>query len=147
MAIFKRGDVFQYLETHPKEDLFFTANSTINNVGELVMGAGIALEIKKRHPSLPKVLGSQIEHLSTYGVTITNTRVHAFQTKIHWRANSDHELIKLSCRLLARLANKDPTRQIHLNFPGIGLGKLNRDSVVHTVKQLPDNVTVWEKYR
>ena len=41
--------------------LLFTSNSTLKENGELVMGAGIAKEVKERLPMFPLMIGNRIK--------------------------------------------------------------------------------------
>lgn len=53
-----KGNVFEQLDL---DYVCITTNSILNKNGELVMGAGVALEAKQRFPELPKVYGSKIK--------------------------------------------------------------------------------------
>ena len=78
--------------------------------GQLVMGRGIALAAKKRVPNIAKVLGDRINHLRNYGLVIWKRRqsVAAFQVKRHFKAVASLELIEMSAKQLASLAEKYP---------------------------------------
>jgi len=49
--------------------------------------------------------------------------------------------------MLKAFALKNPTRTIHLPFPGIGFGGLPVEQVEPLLRVLPDNVCVWRKAR
>jgi hypothetical protein len=139
-----------------KADLILvTANSTLNNCGELVMGAGAALEAKKRWPWMPQRAGAYIRDFAThdgtgmfYGLMTFQAekgldgQVGLLQTKHGWRYPSSQALITRSLRMLWGSANS--FHRIALNFPGIGLGGLKREDVLPLLEVLPDNVFVYE---
>jgi hypothetical protein len=37
-----------------------------------------------------------------------------------------------------------PDASVHLNYPGIGNGRLRREDVLPIIALLPDQVTIWE---
>ena len=59
-----KGNVFEHLDL---DYICITTNSILNKNGELVMGAGVALEAKQRFPELPKVYGSKIKKMGLVG--------------------------------------------------------------------------------
>lgn len=123
-----------------------TTNSVVKRNGELVMGAGHALQAKQRFPGLALDLGKQIQakgaSLGFYGLLLSD-KILAFQTKIHFNDNSPIEVVQRSTDMLRRLALKYPEKTFGLPFPGISNGKLNPKDVYPILKQLPDNVTVY----
>jgi len=149
MASFERGNMWRSFSC---TDAFcITTNSYIRNDGELVMGAGIALQAKKIFDDLPLALGQKIErkcgHLGIYGTFPSNRKeidkIVAFQVKTHFKNKADLELIQKSAEQLSKIATKYPDKRYDLNFPGIGNGGLNQDEVMPIVNQLPDNVHIW----
>ncbi len=128
-----------------------TTNSYIRNDGELVMGAGIALQAKKIFDGLPLALGRKIEnkcgHLGTYGTLPSNRKeidkLVAFQVKTHFKNQADLGLIEKSANQLSTIATKYPNKRLDLNFPGIGNGGRDVEKVMPIVKKLPDNVHIW----
>lgn len=148
--IIKYKNIFDELDFNGY--LCITTNSCLNNKGELIMGAGAALEAKLKYPNLPSSLGNVIVHLGDYGIrTIPNIAPNldfiAFQTKRHWRDDSDITLISNSAIMLSALAQKQKDKIFRLNFPGIGNGGLSIESVKPIIKLMPDNVEVflWKK--
>jgi hypothetical protein len=101
MALFKQGDILESKDTY----LCFTSNSVIKSNGELVMGAGVAKDFKNKYPNLPKQFGSIIQNLSEYNLAMVGNIV-AIQTKIHYKNNSDIELIKRSIKRLKEFASQ-----------------------------------------
>ena len=141
MAIFRQGNLFQ--ENGIK---FVTGNSYLTKDLRLVMGRGAALELKTRSPGIDKVFGDIISrtcgHLGVYGL-IKHDFCGLFQVKYNFLDKADPELIEFSAALLNAEAKKTD-RIIHLNYPGIGNGKLLKEIVRPLLDTLPDNVHVWE---
>lgn len=152
MATFRKGNML----AHWKEAdlLLITTNSTLKKNGALVMGAGIALTIRDRFKDVDKLLGRMISsvcgHLGLYGVITGDwlvdkkKKLGIFQVKKDWDGSADIDIIKYSTLRLMDIAEKHPTAVIFLNFPGIGNGKLPRETVLPIISTLPDNVVVWE---
>jgi hypothetical protein len=132
-------------------DLFcITTNSFIRNDGSLVMGAGIARQARDKLPGLAQNVGNHIEenvgHLNVYGLLLPETRsaLAFFQVKQHWRNNADVQLIIHSSRQLKQWVESRPQEpDVHLNYPGIGNGGLDRGDVAPIVTAWPSNVHVW----
>jgi hypothetical protein len=142
MALFKQGNLFK-----EKNGIkFVTGNSYLTKDLRLVMGRGAALELKTRSPGIDKIFGNIIDktcgHLRVYGL-IKHDSCGVFQVKYNFRDKADLELIKFSAILLADEARKTD-QIIHLNYPGIGNGKLSKDIVRPLLDILPDNVHIWE---
>ena len=158
MPQFRTGDMWTAYET---SDLFLiTTNSTIRKDGALVMGLGIARQAKERFPGLNVAMGAQIQVIcgnpsaalrpgqGIYGLLISprwpEARLGAFQVKRHWCQQADLTLIEKSTTALMHWATCRADRQVCLNFPGIGNGRLSRTAVLPILQQLPDNITIWE---
>lgn len=129
--------------------VLFTGNSYINKKGELVMGRGAALDVKKQFPDLPKKFGDCITVAGKeYGVIlITQFPLHTmgvFQVKYHYKDNADILLIKNSTEKLKKYALKAPNLIFHMNFPGIGWGGLTEKQVMPIIESLPDNVWIYK---
>ena len=125
-----KGNVFEY------EGLDFicvTTNSILNSKGELVMGAGIALEAKKRYPELPTVFGCKVDKLGVRGqdyYILQHKNIIVFQTKRHYRDNSPIDLVSKSVNRLKFLATVFEDSIFGLPFPAINNGGLNREDVL-----------------
>ena len=144
--VLEHGDMWSVFG---ETDLFcITTNSFIRKDGQLVMGRGIALAVKKRVPNIAKMLGDRINHLRDYGLVILKRRplqsLAAFQVKRYFKDVASLELIKMSAKQLASLADEYPNARFDLNFPGIGAGSLKREEVLPIIERLPDNVHVWD---
>jgi hypothetical protein len=138
-------------------DLFcITTNSYIREDGSLVMGAGIAKQARNKYPGLAQNLGKKIRddcgpahstgHRRRYGLLLpeTGSCLALFQVKTHWRNNADITLIADSASDLTKhLREKGPNYEVHINYPGIGNGGLDRAEVAPIITPWPDNVHVW----
>ena len=143
--ILVKGNVFEY----PNLDyVCITTNSILNTKGELVMGAGIALEAKKRFPQLPKIYGNKIDKLGLFGkdyYLLQHINLIAFQTKRHYEDKSPIELVKRSTQRLKFLATLFDDSIFGLPFPAVQNGGLSKDVVLPIINCLPNNVIVFEK--
>jgi hypothetical protein len=151
MPRFAVGNILE--QYNGRDLLLFTANSVISGNG-LVMGKGAALDFKRAFPHLPFALAGLmrergIDSAGDFGLLVVNDlegqpTLGAFQTKRHWKHPSQLEIIEASLeRLSQHLLETDQT--VHLNFPGVGLGKLNRNQVLPLLEGLPERVTIWSR--
>lgn len=141
MPQFRTGNM---LDHYTDDEMWlFTANSSHNSRGELVMGVGAAKAFKERFPQLPQQLGESITEGSLYGVVMVDN-LGAFQTKVDWRNRSRLSIIEHSVRELTRWCEQLPGQRFNVNYPGIGFGGLLKHSVAPYVQQLPDQVVIWE---
>lgn len=67
-----------------------------------------------------------------------------FQTKRHWKLPAIPEVIGISSRALAVVAEKFPDKRFHLPAPGIGNGKLDPRQLPEAFWRLPSNVIVHD---
>lgn len=121
--------------------LVITTNGSLNNLGECVMGRGIALEAKKRFPDIAKKLGSYIQqhgnrcfNLGRYG----DYRLVSFPTKHHWNQPADPELIASSARQLVEMTDKFGWSVVYMPRPGCGYGRLSWEQVKLILKPILD---------
>src|SRR3990172_6453636 len=164
MATFKRGDML----SHWNEPHLFliTTNACINSYGGLVMGAGIARQVRDRFSGIDKALAeviqskgtafSQFEHNGRpyrayqppYYLLISpewpQRRLGIFQVKNRFFAPAIPNFIEEATRMLSEWCQAHPDSTVYLNFPGIGNGGLDRNRVLPIVSELPDTVTIWE---
>lgn len=144
-----KGDMWS---VYPTADVFcITTNATLKDNGELVMGAGIALEVARRFPTFPALIGKKLidiygptRILPDYGFLLLG-KIALFQTKRHWHPKAELSLIQLSTQGLLEHCQAHPEAKVHLNFPGIGRGGLPKKAVLPIIQALPDSVTVWER--
>lgn len=133
-------------------DVFMITTNPIRRTdGAVVMGRGIALEAKQRYPELPYDFGKELDQLHPeidqpfvgYIGKYEETPIWWFMVKNHWGEPADLGVIASSCFYLKHGFDWK-NKRIDLNFPGIGNGKLPRDSVLYLLEDLPDNIHIWE---
>jgi len=147
--ILEKGNMWDVF--HETDIFMITTNPIKRTDGAVVMGRGIALEAKTKYPSIPYDFGKELSILNPeidqqfvgqIGV-YDGTPIWWFMVKNHWREPADLGVVASSCFYLKHglaISNK----RIDLNFPGIGNGKLPRDSVLYLLEDLPDNIHIWE---
>jgi hypothetical protein len=153
-----------------KTNLFvFTANGVIKKGNSLVMGRGMAKQVKEKVPHVARNIAAIIlsNHnaitdfdpetsgfQSIYSLAIDERSigqpVGAFQVKYHFRSLATPELIKSSSISLFQwiIENLDrhPTGiRVDMNYPGIGNGGLTKAQVKPIISLLPACVHIWEK--
>ena len=146
MPTYKKGDMFSVLRE--VDHFIITTNAIVKSNGALVMGAGIAKQVRDGHPESDLFCGDAVKHWKSqddvYGFIETDLgSLCLFQVKKHYKDQASIELIMHSTAQLKLHAEKHPHQSYALNFPGIGNGKLSYDQVKPIVDQLPDNVQVW----
>ena len=139
------GDMWSVYDT---TDYFIvTTNSYLRSDEALVMGRGIARQLKDKLPKVPYTFGSLIDHLGTYALVFINRpnacTLGAFQVKHHFADDATLALITMSTKTLAAFATQFKDYRYDINFPGIGNGGLAYDDVLPIIQTLPDNVHVW----
>ena len=124
-----------------------TTNPITRQDGAVVMGRGIALQAATKFPSLPYHFGNLLKQKGNqYAAEIglyNNTPVWYCMVKHHWKDQADLSIIATSLYKLRTIFHNTLTR-VDLNFPGIGNGRLNRDSVLYLLEDLSDNFHIWE---
>ena len=147
--ILKEGNMFARLGVSDTVVLV-TTNSAVKISGELVMGKGAALEAQRHAPGIAADFGQTVMSAcgagGFYGVIFSTSspRLGAFQVKWHWSQDANINLIQASTAMLKVIAMMSHGKRFNLNFPGIGYGGLKRGRVLSIIKDLPDNVAVWE---
>lgn len=132
----------------PSTLFVFTANSTINRSGALVMGAGIARAVRDRVEGVDKALGQAIlsRGPGSFGFLVMDYarhRIGAFQVKAHYSEPASPVLIGEAAQKLRKWAEEHSDIIINMNFPGIGHGRLPVDVVLPILRNLPENVHIW----
>lgn len=120
----------------------FTGNATVKKDGALVMGRGMALDVRDRFPGIDKRIGSKLIDGAEYNLLV-GKKIGVFQVKNHWSDDSDIDLIIRSLLFLSHWAHNNSHVEIHMNYPGIGNGGLDVDIVSPWIALLPDNVNIW----
>ena len=131
----------------PTTDYFiFTGNSTIKRDGSLVMGRGIAREVRDKWPGIDLEIGQALQgHIHTdgfYGLVL-GKKIGVFQVKKYFGHSAEPKLIEASAILLQIEAEKNPEKKYAMNFPGIGNGHLKYNDVLPLLQNIPDNVDIW----
>lgn len=147
MAKFEKGNMW---DVFGKTDLFLiTTNPIINKSGGLVMGRGIAKQMKDSFPGSDVELARMVRafphnHIGNLYCepVFGRQQVGYFMVKTHWAEPASLPVIMRSTAELIEAATH--RKRIDLNFPGIGNGKLPRETVLPLMEYLPDNVHIWE---
>lgn len=160
----KYGNILEQF-TAPDRDklLVFTANGVLDRKGRLIMGAGIAKEIRDKYPGIDEWFGNALIRKSDIlekVITYNKEEAHAFhfnilrgvykgqsicalQTKLHFSNPSTLELVSESLERLKQIVFA--YKEVHLVMPGVGHGKLPLSKILPLVETLPDNCIVWSK--
>lgn len=135
-----------------------TTNQIIKKNKTAVMGAGIAKIINDRYPETAVLLGkylslekeSNFKYVHFLGRYEYN-RILSFQTKYHWKDDSNIELIIKSCYELIEIYDKkyiNNNLPIYLPLPGCSNGRLNIDFVKENINPILnkiDNLFIFNK--
>jgi O-acetyl-ADP-ribose deacetylase (regulator of RNase III) len=110
----------------------------LNSRGELIMGAGLALEFKNKFPMLPSIFGEALRANPNAGVILTKfpeavVSIAAVPSKNKWREPADIQLINESLNCLVDYVNIHGVSTVLLPRLGCGLGGLNWFSCVRTL--------------
>lgn len=150
--VLEEGDMWTALK---RTQLFcFTSNASITTRDRLVMGRGMALQVRNKFPDIDKMFAGAIGAQMAYGLAFVRYEhgdrgynFCAFQVKHHYSDQASMDLIKMSANMLSDVVERDGLTRVDLNFPGIGNGRL-RASVVrpYLEKTLPHSVHVWVRH-
>lgn len=116
-----------------------TTNGVLNSRGELVMGAGVALQCKQRFPGLPGYLGPIVGREGNFPVLCKQERIITFPTKHDWRDNSSLNLIVCSAHRLVQLVNEHNIASVAMTRPGCGNGRLKWATVKEEIASILDD--------
>ncbi|BDG18828.1 hypothetical protein TthSNM11_10310 [Thermus thermophilus] len=141
--IVKRGNFLAGLQA-PGTLVAAPTNGVLTSRG-LVMGAGAAKALADRVPGLPQALAEAIRREGRrqggawlYGfvaVELGGRFYGAFQTKGHFRDRADLALVRLGASRLRRFLEERPGLEVHMAFPGIGLGGLKPEEVLEALEE------------
>lgn len=133
-----------------------STNSTLKSNGCLVMGAGVAKQARDMYTGVDKKAGDVIIKYFKSGevdygfftLFVENKLLGFFQTKVHYTSSSSYTLISRSCEsMLSFLVSN--SRDVSMNFPGIGYGNLQRLKVKSILDyyfgNIPELLTIYEK--
>lgn len=104
--------------------IIIPTNGTIRKDGHCVMGAGLALDAKKRWPDLPKQLGEMLKLGGNIPHSFPQMRLITFPVKHNWWEKADLALIKLSAMRLSTSASASRYEIIYMPKVGCGNGRL-----------------------
>ena len=129
----------------------FTGNPIIKKNGAIVMGRGAAKEVRDTFPGIDKMFGDMIQQAHTDNghppnILLANkgTQYIAwFKVKEHWKLPADPSVIARSVIELTQNATDRPKLNFHMNYPGIGNGRLHIRHVAPLLESLPDNVLLY----
>ena len=123
-------------------DLYlFTGNPIRRNDGGLVMGRGAARQVRDSYPGIDQRIKT---HCNITFTLIQNTQwIGWFKVKKHFMDDADLSLIAKSTLMLRQIATHRKDCTFHMNFPGIGNGRLQLHTVQQVVQQLPNNVLLY----
>ena len=126
----------------------FTGNSIVKNNGALVMGRGAAKQIRDYYQEIDTSFGNMIlkdpqAHI-LWAALQKKKFLGWFKVKNHWADPAEIELIKESAKQLTKIALERKNITFHMNYPGIGNGKLKIEDVKHILSILPDNVLIYK---
>ena len=125
----------------------FTGNPIVKNNGAIVMGRGAAKQVRDTYPQIDITFGNILSIKKTLHlawVTLPNEQhIGWFKVKEHWSDPAILSLIEESTKQLTNVALKNSDLTFHMNFPGVGNGKLNEHDILPILKTLPNNVTIY----
>lgn len=127
------------LWTYPAHYRVVPTNGVLAANGELVMGAGVALDAKRRFPCLPAALGRLVKAKGNRPFVCVEEGLVSFPTKRHWKDPSDLGLILNSARWAQSLANRMRTRTVAMPRVGCGLGGLAWGDVKKVIAPILDD--------
>lgn len=122
MRMFK-GNLWDYEATWRA----IPTNGSIKSNGDLVMGAGVALQARARFPQMPKMLGAWVAEHGNLVAWLSAFNCLSFPTKNHWLENSDLDLIDQSCQRMMKFLPDTDT--VAMPKVGCGLGGLDWNRV------------------
>lgn len=118
------------LWTFPADHRCVTINGIVRPNGELVMGAGNALQAKQRFGGIARRLGELVKAHGLHVYHLDDIGIFAFPTKYDWKNDSDLKLIARSAVEIVYLADTLNLENIVLPRPGCGFGNLSWKSQV-----------------
>jgi len=127
----------------------FTGNPIVTREGKLVMGRGAAKEVRNSYSGVDYAFGQILTQKPDANLTWVSLRENQFlgwfRVKDHWQEPAKIELIQASAEELTKAALAKKTYHFHMNFPGIGSGKLEYKDVLPVLQTLPDNVYLYRE--
>lgn len=95
-----KGNLWDFHNRGRTSWIVITNNGNRKGNGEAVMGAGLALQAKKKFPQLPMWLGNRIKDFGNqvYFFGGIDINIVTFPTKENWWESSSVDIIRRSCR-------------------------------------------------
>jgi hypothetical protein len=112
-------------------------NAMCKKNGNLIMGAGTALQASQRCPKLAKKLGEHVRIHGNIPAFIEEYMIVTFPSKQNWQYPSDIDLIEKSARYLQMALPEDKTCAI--TRVGCGNGALHWDTVKARIAPILDD--------
>lgn len=133
----------------------FTSNGHLKKDGSLTMGAGNALQFRKKFPNIDRYAGELVAQNGNVCQVIrkfnspsgASVDIVSFPTKDKFWLKSNLNLIEQSARKLMQLADENDWASIYLPAPGIGMGGLNWGDVKAAIEPFLDNRVCVIVYR
>jgi O-acetyl-ADP-ribose deacetylase (regulator of RNase III) len=121
-----------------------TTNGILKANGCGVMGAGVALQTKKKYKDIDHELGKHIRKRGNipgilYYDDIMHYFIWSFPTKNHWRDKSSLKLIEQSSELMVENADYNQYKSIVLTRPGCDYGGLKWSEVKRVIEPILDD--------
>lgn len=128
------GDLWSY----EAEYRVVTTNNVVTPNG-LVMGAGVALQAKRRFPELPLKLAKAVSKFGNVPILCKQEGIITLPTKRHWRDPSDIDLIVQSVKALVVLVDDNKIASVVMTRPGCGNGWLTWKDVKPQIEGVLDD--------
>lgn len=123
-----------------------TTNGSLKRNGDLVMGAGLALQAAKRFPGLPSRLGYLVKMFGNKSYILDDLKIISLPTKEHWKDKSDLKFVINSVKYMKYLVDAAGITKVASVKPGSGLGGLSWDDLKpHLDSILDDRFTIVEQ--
>lgn len=100
-------------------------NGSVTQIGNAVMGRGLALDAARKFPSLMKELGQKLISGGNQPYYFPQYGLVTFPVKKHWHDNADVDLIRWSCGKLVELIKAENLTNVYIPRVGCGNGKLD----------------------
>ena len=125
-------------------------NGSVRRDGAAVMGRGVALQAKRRHPKLEEAIGAFISAYGNrvYFLFFRDENLVTFPVKHRWQEKAKLKLIENSCQQLVRLTK--PRRwwkRIALPRVGCGNGGLDWKDVKPILEEYLDDRFIVVKWK
>ena len=139
-----KDNIWSYLDKNII--LIIPINLVVKLNGELVMGAGLALQAKNRYPGVAKDFGKEIsiDNKIRPRFNTGNGWLFGFPTKVHYKDDSNYTLVTTALQEIQKLAEKGYEHNFYVPLLGSGCGKLNYGDMLklHIKYLLAPNITL-----